>query len=238
MYQPLIALTPGLQENEDFLVLHRTYMEQLVRAGCMPVMLPLISDEAQLSRLADRFDGFVFTGGGDIEGHWFGTETHPNAGLIAPQRDSMEIPLARLLYASGKPVLGICRGAQVLAVALGGSLWQDLPSEYPDYAVAHRQKLPQRYPSHEIIVSENTMLYGILGTAHTRVNSIHHQAVRGLPDTLRASAYSADGVLEAFEAPDKRFFMGIQWHPERLADGGTASDRIFDAFAEACGTEK
>ena len=234
MYQPMIALTPGLQENEEFLLLHHTYMEQLTREGCIPVMLPLITDEAALTGLIGRFDGFVLTGGGDIEGRWFGTETSPNAGAISPLRDAMELPLARLLHQSGKPVLGVCRGSQVLAVALGGTIWQDLPTEYPGYAVAHRQKAPQYYPSHEVTILEDSLLHGILGVSRARVNSVHHQAVRTLPEGLKATAWAADGVLEAFEDPARRFFMGIQWHPERLRDGGIASDCIFRAFAEAC----
>ena len=146
----------------------------------------------------------------------------------------MEIPLARILHEKrSKPVLGICRGMQVMNVALGGSIYQDIEADYGRPALAHRQKQNSSWPSHEAAIARGTRLACIIGRDAIRVNSIHHQAVKEAAEGLRVNAVAPDGIIEGFESLTHPFYLGVQWHPERLWQKDETAAAIFRAFADA-----
>lgn len=230
----LIAVTPSIREDEHTLVLNETYLKAIAACGGTPVILPLLQDAGSLREIADRFDGFLFSGGGDIDPCYFGEDVIPECGSISPERDAAELALAKLLLAEKKPVLGICRGEQVLNVALGGSLYQDINSQQSG-TLAHRQKQPFGYPSHKVSVKRGTLLYSILRQDEIPVNSMHHQAVFRKADPLIISATAPDGIPEAIELPGHPFWLGVQWHPERLWQEHAQHTALFQAFVRACG---
>lgn len=231
--QPLIGITcsPHEEGARNWLYQNRDYFTAVAKAGGLPVMLPLVDSEAAADALLDRVDGLLMSGGGDMDPRYYGEQPHPKLGTIEPERDQTELLLARRALARSMPILAICRGEQVLAVALGGTLWQDIPSQVPG-ALKHAQQAPRWYATHGIRVEPGTRLAEILGATELSVNSFHHQAVRTLPPGFRLAAAAPDGIIEAFEA-EHGFALGIQWHPESFAPRGGEFDALFRAHAEA-----
>lgn len=235
--RPLIGITSGLNDQEKYQVLSRFFMEALTAQGAMPVVLPLTDDAALLADYVNTLDGVVFSGGVDVDPMLFGQWQKPACGSISPIRDAHEMTLARLLLQRrDKPVLGVCRGFQLLNIALGGDIYQDLPTEYQGELIAHRQKQPESYPSHPVAVAEGSLLHRITGQTELMVNSLHHQAVRRITGWT-ACAAASDGVVEAAEMQEHPFFLGVQWHPERLWEKDDASAALFGAFVQACAAE-
>jgi len=175
--------------------------------------------------MALRCDGFLFSGGGDIDPPLFGEEKIPACGKVCRNRDEFELTLLKEVSRLDKPVLGICRGVQTIAVFYGGTLWQDLPFQTGSAPETHR---PENYrPCHTVTIESGTRLARILGAGEHTVNSWHHQSVK---DTaLTVSARSPDGLIEAVERPESSFVVGVQWHPEHLE-----GNRLFYAFTQAC----
>lgn len=234
-YRPLIGLTPSLNDDESRISLSRCFIDAIVAVGGMPVILPMTGDAALLMETVERCDGVLFTGGGDIDPRAFGQDTRPCCGGISVERDAMEIPLAKLLHARhDKPVLGVCRGEQIINVALGGTVYQDIPTDCPTARLAHRQKMPARYGAHSVTIRRDTKLYSILGTESADVNSLHHQAVDQVAPELAVAALAPDGIIEAVESKTHPFYIGVQWHPEVLAATDAASQAIFRGFVQAC----
>ena len=235
MNKPLIGVTPGLNEEESRLLVHRGTIDALRREGALPVILPLTDDEGEIAEIVDRFDGFVFTGGGDIDPELYRQNQLACCGAISPQRDSFELPLARMLAVRrDKPVLAICRGFQVLNVALGGDLYQDIGTQYHGEALAHRQHQPDCYASHPVIVTMSSLLDQAVHTQKLWVNSLHHQAVKRLAPALESCGAAPDGIIEAASLTGHPFFLGVQWHPERMWQRDDTARAIFTAFVEAC----
>ncbi len=233
--KPLIALTPLIDEKMDntpWMLQH--YFSAVEGAGGLPVMLPPLSGEDDLPELLSHFDGILFTGGHDVDPSVYGREREEGCGLsISPQRDALEVPLLRLAMDRGMPILGICRGIQLINAVLGGTLWQDLPSQHPS-DIAHSQKEPHSVKTHEVVLQAGTPLAELLGKERIGVNTSHHQAIRELAPSLRADAYSTDGLVEAVDRPGDSFFWAVQWHPERLFEGDEDSRKILRAFVQAC----
>ncbi len=233
MKKPIIGLVPIVDPAQNRYGMSPAYCKALECAGALPVMLPLTPDAADLAQLAALCDGLLFTGGPDIHPARYGEEILPACGQIIPERDEMEEALFQAALAADKPVLGICRGIQVLNVALDGILWQDLPSQYGN-AVLHSQPEPYDQPCHKVSVVQGTPLARLLGQREIAVTSRHHQAIRELAAPLQAMAYSPDGLVEAVWMPGKRFVWGVQWHPESVYQTSQASRKLFAAFVEQC----
>lgn len=220
-----------LYEQEGQALLPHHYFRAVEKAGGLPVLLPPLGSEDAVPELVGFLDGLILAGGGDIDPLYFGEEATLAIGLISPERDWFEITLARRALAAGRPILGICRGMQVLNVAAGGDIHQDIGTA--GARVKHFQDAPRWYPTHAVHVYPGTRLAVILGERELRVNSFHHQAVRRLAPGLRAAALAADGIVEAVEGTGRPFVLGVQFHPESMWERYPIFLELFTALVEA-----
>ncbi|MBR1499607.1 MAG: gamma-glutamyl-gamma-aminobutyrate hydrolase family protein [Bacteroidaceae bacterium] len=210
---PLIGITGNYGEKGCELA--DGYYLSVLRAGGTPVVVPPHEDHEALVDLLDTLDGIVFSGGGDINPLLLGEEPSPLLHSVCPQRDAAELFLVREAFHRQIPMLGICRGIQLMAAALGGSVWQDISlSPAPPALLKHSQDMPREFASHTVRISEGSLLRNILGVETLPVNSFHHQAVREPGPHLRITAQSPDGIIEAIESSEHRALLGLQWHPE------------------------
>ncbi|WP_018132980.1 gamma-glutamyl-gamma-aminobutyrate hydrolase family protein [Effusibacillus pohliae] len=231
--QPVIGITSTLVKINEFsegVYVHQDYHRAIVAAGGLPLVLPL-TDPDSFSRLIDLCDGVIFSGGEDVDPQQYGAEPQQHLGPIHPQRDRVEVAAVRYTIGAGKPLLAICRGAQVLNVALGGTLYQDLPSEYPG-ALQHSQKAARGVDTHWVELAEGSYLHRIFGQTQIRVNSLHHQAIRQAAAGLVVTGTASDGVIEAVEAPGCVFTIGVQWHPESMAERDPLMQALFREFVD------
>ncbi len=232
--KPIIGLTPSHDLEHDDISMRPTYLEAISAAGGIPVVLPLEASTEDLRQLADTLDGFVFTGGPDPHPFLFGEETHAQCGQVSLKRDSLETRLLPLVMETRKPILGICRGIQIINVALGGTIYQDIPSQFGQgegpFPLAHKQPFPYAQPSHTVYVAAGTRLAQIFGTNTLQVNSMHHQALKDMAPGLMACGFASDGLIEAAEMPGYPFLTAVQWHPEYLWKKDPAMANLFAEF--------
>ena len=235
--RPIIGLTHSIQLDEKKLYMPMSYSNAVREAGGTPVLLPITRDADVIESYADLVDGILFSGGDDINPRSYGEDQLWPCGDVCPLRDDFEIQLARTLLRKhpDKPVLGVCRGEQVLNVALGGTLYQDVKSQLSG-CICHQQHQIAPYASHKVCIDPDTRLHAIFGAEEILVNSHHHQAVKDVAEGLRITARAADGVVEAFEKPDHPYFVAVQWHPERLVEReeNAAHRNLFKTFVDAC----
>jgi len=208
----------------------RAYLEPLEAAGALPVLLPNAADAARAEEYLELLDGLILTGGDDPHPRVFGEAPHPRIEKVDERRDRFEIALVRAAHAQGRPVLGICRGIQLMNIALGGDIYQDVASQ-TDSTVCHSQRTVGDATWHDVEVKPGTLLARLAGEGRRAVNSFHHQACRRPGAGLVVSATTVgDGLIEALEDPDHPFFLGVQWHPEL----GDAPDLgLFEVFVAA-----
>lgn len=225
---PVVGVTPLWDEEKQSLWMLPGYLDGLRQAGCLPMILPLTKEPEEIDQILSMVDGILLTGGQDVSPELYG-ETPALTGEICEMRDAMERLLLKKAMVLEKSVLGICRGIQFINAALGGSLYQDIPSQRPS-AVEHHQCPPYDQPSHEVALVQGSPLQTLLGQEKLLVNSYHHQAVKRLADGLEVMARSEDGLVEAVWKPDQSFLWAVQWHPEFSFRTDAASRRIFDAF--------
>ncbi|MQL52603.1 gamma-glutamyl-gamma-aminobutyrate hydrolase family protein [Desulfofundulus thermobenzoicus] len=229
---PVIGITCAWDEPAGRYFLSRYYTAAVEEAGGRPVLLPHPPPKRSGMVLPAFLDGLILSGGGDVDPSYFGEEPLPGLGEIAPERDAFEMELTRRALAAGLPLLGICRGAQVLNIAAGGDIYQDIKSQVPG-CLQHGQQGPRWFPSHNITIEGGTRLARILGSGIRRVNSFHHQAVRRVAPGFKVAARATDGIIEAIEYSGPAFVLGVQWHPETMWErDGTALD-LFKALVEA-----
>jgi putative glutamine amidotransferase len=240
MTRPLIGITASSIEQRgpafgEVYVLTRKYAEGVLRAGGVPVIVPYNLDEASLQILFERLDGLLLSGGGDIDPAIYGETPHPATNEIEFDRDRVELTLARWVVEKEKPFLAICRGIQVLNVALGGTLVQDIPSEVPD-ALEHsfeRGIVERGYHAHPVKIAADSRLAQVMQTEIAQTNSWHHQAIKRAASKLQVTAYAPDGVIEAVEVLGCRFAIGVQWHPEWLFEDQPEHRRLFEGLVAA-----
>jgi putative glutamine amidotransferase len=224
--------TEGLNPSTDFLG-QKAYVDCLVRAGAAPVFLPSVEDDGYISAALAALDGVLLTGGDDADPALYGEKPHPKLGSVDELKGCFEVPLVRGALATGLPIFGICGGIQILNVACGGTLHQDIAA-CTGSTLQHKADQAQPRPSHGIEITAGTRLHAILGAERLVVNSTHHQALNKLGDGLAVTARAPDGIVEAVERPGDPFVFGVQFHPERLAAHEPVFQRLFDAFVEAC----
>ncbi|MBI4574733.1 MAG: gamma-glutamyl-gamma-aminobutyrate hydrolase family protein [Planctomycetes bacterium] len=215
-----------------------TYVDAVTAAGGAPVMVPPTEDPGALQRVLEALDGLVLIGGRDYDPASWGEAPGNQTNLLHPRRDAFDRRLASCMDAwPHRPVLGICGGCQLLAIARGGTLVQHLQEEVPG-ALAHRRETPEPdsldLPRHPVYVEADSLLSRVLGRTHVTVNSSHHQSVRGPGRGLRVVARSPDGVVEGLEDPTRPFYLGVQWHPERMRED-PVQGRLFRSLVEAAG---
>lgn len=231
---PTLAIPPGLKPPR--FGINQSYIRALTAAGCAPVLIPLLDDEERLHAIYERLDGIVFPGGGDVAPQEYGEEPIDNLNVVEEPRDRTELTLARWAFADDLPTLGICRGQQLLNVALGGSLYQDLRHqrvtevEHSDADGRSRTAL-----IHRVRLDPDSRLAQLIDETSIEVNSLHHQAVKSVARPLRVTGQSEDGVIEAIESPERRFLIAVQWHPEEIDDVPWVR-RLFQGFARAAQT--
>lgn len=233
MKKTLIGIVPLIDTEKESYWMLPGYMEGIMQAGGLPVMLPVTQEEAAIRQLTETCDGFLFTGGQDVAPELYGEKRLQECGECSPERDKMESILLVEALKADKPVLGICRGIQFMNAALGGSLYQDIPTQRPS-KLEHHQTPPYDLPVHEVRLEPDTPLYDILQTDTLAVNSYHHQAVKQLASGLQVMARAEDGLTEAVFMPGKRFVWATQWHPEFSYKTDENSRKIFQAFVSAC----
>lgn len=234
--KPLIGVSASIEQDEKNYFIHRDNCLVIEEAGGIPFILPHSADENTIKQIAFTIDGLYLTGGNDINPFYFNEEPHPKLGHINPTRDFFEKAIIEEVLDLKKPILGVCRGEQMLNVALGGSLYQDLYSQNEEELLQHSQKAPIGHRSHFVNIIEGTLLHRIIGENKITVNSRHHQAVRELGSGLQCSGTSSDHVIEAIESIHHPFVLGVQWHPENLAihANDAASKKIYASFIKAC----
>jgi len=229
--KPVIGISDTYKDGSC--VVPRSYINAVLAAGGIPVVIPLIRDDDNIKSLLNTLDGVIFTGGEDYDPAYYNERPIPQMGSINAPRDTFDIRLMRLAVACGIPVLGICRGLQLINITFGGSLYQDIPAQYPNKSVLHRKRNGGATPMHPVTVQDGTVFAGIVGNRMLNVNSAHHQAIKRLADGYIIAAKSADGIIEAIEkTDDKTWVMGVQFHPEMLIRYDTRMLNIFKRFGE------
>jgi putative glutamine amidotransferase len=228
-----ILVPMGLSEGRSAFSVPRTYTEAIRHEGAVPFMVSGPFSEEEADRALDLVDGLLLTGGGDLAPRYLGETPHPRLGTVEPERDVLEWSLLGHAIDRGLPVLGICRGSQMLAARVGGRIWQDIESQAPG-AMQHVQKAPRGHESHSVRLAPGTLGARVFeDRPELWVNSFHHQAVRSLPEGWRVFATAPDGVIEGFEREGDGFALGIQWHPEGLVDEDPVQRLPFRAFVAA-----
>jgi putative glutamine amidotransferase len=223
------------EEYPPRFVMSQSYVWALQAAGAIPLLIPLLTDQAAFREVYERLDGLLLAGGGDIDPTHYGEHPHPKLWEVDLLRDRIELGLVRWAMADDLPVLAVCRGIQTLNVSAGGSLYQDIPSQRPS-SIEHNwhRRQPRTYRAHTVEVAPGSRLAALIGAGVVAVNSLHHQAVKAVGRDLIPTAVAPDGLIEAVESPSHRFVLGVQWHPEVLAPEEPRMQALFDAFvAEA-----
>jgi putative glutamine amidotransferase len=231
-----IGVTTSRNNSKDgypIFTLAEAYVDALQQAGATPVMIPLGLPEEQLSGLLSRVDGVLFSGGGDVHPERYGSAQHPLVDFVDEDRDRVEVSLVNHAVQVGLPIMGICRGLQLINVALGGTLFEDLGSQLSgSIQHDHSEEHQRDYLAHPVRMEPDSLLAAVLGCSSIQVNSLHHQGIRQLAAGLRASAFAPDGVIEGIELPGYPFGLAVQWHPEWL-DAYPPMRCLFHAFVAA-----
>ncbi len=226
--RPLIAVSANVMEDNS--ALHIAYSQAIVDAGGVPVVVPHICNPDFLRSVIDRVDGVVFSGGDDFDARYFDEENIEGLTQYNTTRDYHEFMLLRVALDRGVPVLGICRGFQLFNIALGGDIYQDLPTQYPTTPLPHMVLTNKHLGTHDVEITEGSWLHKILQTSAISVNSRHHQGIKSLSPLLRGVAHTEDGLIEAVEGYPQRKIIGVQWHPENMATLGESAPmkRLFE----------
>jgi putative glutamine amidotransferase len=241
--RPLIGIPSGSIDSSHPGVktfrFNGNYTAAVAAAGGLPIAIPLNLPEDALKDLCRRLNGLLLAGGGDVDPVHYDEDPHPALGGLDPARDRVELMMARWALEDGIALLGICRGIQTLNVAAGGTLYQDIPTQYPG-AVHHSYDLsesPWERPTHGVRLAGDSYLANCLAATDLRTNSFHHQAVKQVAPGFTVTGWAEDGLIEAIEDPTAPYFtVGVQWHPEAMTHVDAAARRLFAAFVEAAGT--
>ncbi|WP_462411696.1 gamma-glutamyl-gamma-aminobutyrate hydrolase family protein [Neobacillus sp. Marseille-QA0830] len=233
--KPVIGITGAYVNHNQFMegvYVHHDYHKSVAANGGIPIVLPYINPELAIETLA-FCDGIILSGGEDVDPLFFGQDPHPQLGPLTPERDLTEMAIARFALDNDIPLLAICRGIQILNVALGGTLIQDIPSQVKE-SIQHSQKIDRSRDTHWVTLVKDSRLFQVLGSEKVRVNSLHHQAIDRVANDLRIVAQSSDGIVEAVEyIKPSTFTIGVQWHPESMARANQAMNQLFAEFIKS-----
>ncbi len=238
--QPLIGITSDFHKSEDTFrgpayFIGVNYIRAVEEAGGIPLVLPYSSGRKAFKELVGRIDGILITGGCfDINPAFYGERPVDKIGELNEERTRFEIAVTKIALKSDMPLLGICGGEQLITVASGGSLYQDIESQVAGVS-SHEQKTPKTEPYHPVMITPGTKLHSILGCEIMNVNSTHHQSVKEVGKGFVINAKAQDGIIEGIESVDHRFVLGVQWHPEFLYQRQRELRRLFETFIRSCG---
>jgi len=213
---------------------NRTYVHAVESAGGLPILIPMLNDIAKLEDLLPRLDGILFSGGIDIQPGLYGEQKHPATDMFDPQLDAFETALLNWALQEDIPILGVCRGMQLLNVVLGGTLYQDIADQYTTDLNHCQRDLPRTELTHRVIIEQGSQTEQVLGTQQFSINSLHHQAIKMPGKGVRISGRAEDGLAELLEVPAHRFALGIQGHPEEIHSDVPACFNLFQGFVNAC----
>ena len=235
MSTPLIGIVTSRikRKGATAMYLNEAYVQAVLQNGGAPVLIPLGLPESILSEILTRVDGVIFSGGGDADPAIYNSQKHPKVAGVDKDRDRVELALFQDVLKTEKPFLGICRGFQVLNIALGGTLYEDILDQHPG-GMRHswHPEFARDYPAHPVQVLEESRLAKILGSPLVEVNSMHHQGIRKLAPRLKATAFAPDGIIEGVELNEHPFCLAVQWHPEAM-QAVPQMRQIFQAFVQA-----
>jgi putative glutamine amidotransferase len=238
--QPLIGISCSMQEPQDELgreasAAPQSYLRAVELAGAVPVLIPITQQQTTLRAIYEHIYGLLLVGGADIQPQRYHEQPHPALGKTDPKRDWVEFSIASWALADGMPILGICRGIQVLNVMFGGSLWQDIGTQASD-AIEHNFHPGYAYNrlSHAVRLERHSRLAEVFGALEVKVNSLHHQAVKKVGKGLRVTARAPDGIIEGLEGNGTAWVAGVQWHPEWLLGDDPRMKGLFETFVVKC----
>jgi putative glutamine amidotransferase len=234
--KPIIGVTSYYQngKRKPVTAISHNYIRSVHLAGGLPVIIPILNNEEDISSYVDMVDGILFTGGADISPMYYGENPIKEISTVFSNRDDQELALFKGVYEKNKPILGICRGNQLINVALGGTLYQDIFHQV-DGALGHDPaESPVDELFHSVNIMEGSKLYDIFETEKLNVNSFHHQAIKDVAKNLKIVAKSSEGIIEAVECEDRKFLLGVQWHPEDLTVRYPIFLELFKSFVDAC----
>lgn len=233
MSRPIIGITSNFDPEEENFWFKRNYANSIWEVGGIPFSIPHMSGLIDSSdRILNSIDGLLLSGGSDIDPNLFGQEPKFELKQIDPVRDRLELELAEAAIEREFPVLAICRGIQIINVAAGGSLYQDI-SQQKEQALSHEQDAPRWHPTHVVKVYEDSILRNTIGRDKIKVNSLHHMNVKDIGKGFKVAARSNDGLVEAIENERAPFQLGVQWHPEAMVGNDESSRLLFSRFVEA-----
>ncbi|HEV8051270.1 MAG TPA: gamma-glutamyl-gamma-aminobutyrate hydrolase family protein [Parachlamydiaceae bacterium] len=243
--KPLIGITSryinmriGESLGTHKLCLNNDYIDSITEAGGIPLILPIVLNETAIQAYASVVDGLLLTGGEDITPQLYGEEPSTKLTATAPDRDYFELGLIKAVLAQKKPILGICRGLQIINVSLGGTLHQDIASEFANTCVLHRQQSLEHVGCHSVKLSEGSILQRIFDVDSLITNSFHHQSIKTLGSGLTPTAQTSDGIIEGVEMPQEKFIIGVQWHPECMLKSDPNTIKLFKSFIQAASKEE
>lgn len=237
--KPLIGLTSqyGYSNNIKFNKINYTYIDAIKKAGGVAIILPVVDDKESINRYLNVLQGIVLTGGEDVSPLLYGQEPSREVDTISFDRDRMEMEIIKEAYSKDIPILGICRGIQIINVALGGTLYQDIYKEIPE-SIGHISGFSIGGAYHSIDIVKDSIMYEIFNKDRIQVNSQHHQSVKDLGENLKINALSLDGVIEGIESTNDRFVLGVQFHPEAMIERHQEMLKIFNHFISYCKSSK
>lgn len=233
--KPIIGLTCASENlvNRSINRLNYTYIKAVVKAGGIPIIIPIMENKENIYRYLDIVDGIIFTGGGDISAQYFGEEPIKEVDEICLDRDMTEMALFHEAYKRGRPIFGICRGHQLINIALGGSIYQDIYTQVAN-VLGHRCNDNVQDGYHSISIKKDSMLFDIFQKENLVVNSQHHQSIKSLGKDLKITASATDGIVEAIESTNDNFILGVQFHPEAMAIKYEDFLKPFKYFLDRC----
>lgn len=233
--KPLIGITMNQMLEEEKYIAALVHGYVIEKAGGIPIYLAYLKNEQMIDRLVQQLHGLYVTGGDDIDPTFFGEEPIERLRRVVVERDIFEQSIIQKMLGKNKPVLGVCRGAQILNIAFGGDMYQDVRSQIKHALLQHEQDAKPTHTSHFVTLKEDSKLYEIMRKKEMKVNSFHHQAIRGVKAPFYITAKASDGLIEAIESKAHHFAIGVQWHPEYLAaNQDQASMALYQTFIEKC----
>ena len=225
-----------LFHSTEIYCINKSYLEAIKKNGGLPLPIPILEDPEHLSAYIEMCDALLIPGGADVDPMYFDEDPHQKLGTVQPDMDKFEISLLNLAFEKKMPVLGICRGEQIINVAKGGSLYQDIPATYEKDSILHQQTYRTNIALHRVKVEKDSLLFEIFGNENIRTNTMHHQAVKKLGKDLVVTAYAPDGIIEAIESTDRKI-IGVQWHPELLIHTQSEMNNLFKYFIQTMAME-